>query len=143
MMAILFYTTSISASITIGEIMQCLSEHKAKEITVTYDDEALPVGLCFSLVANGEKVFFQLPCRWEGVLTSLQNDPKVPKKLRTKEQAMRTCWRILLSWVKCQMALVEPGMATSTEVFFQYALTKGGETLFEKISGTDRNLLLT
>ena len=141
-MAILFYTTTIDSSKTIGEIMQCLAENKAKEITVNYDEEGLPIGLCFSLLTNETKVFFQLPCRWEGVLKSLQNDPKVATKLRTKEQAMRTCWRILLSWVKCQMALVEPKMATPVEVFFQYALTKGGGTLFEKIS-SDRTLLLT
>lgn len=142
-MAILFYTTGIDVSKTIGDIMQCLAEHKAKEITVNYDEGGLPVGLCFSLVANGNKVFFQLPCRWESVLNALKNDKKVPAKQRTKEQAMRTCWRILLSWVKCQMALVEPGMASSAEVFFQYALTTDGNTIFEKISGSDRNLLLT
>lgn len=142
-MAILFYTTTVSPAKTIGEIMETLSSAGAKEITVQYDDSNLPVALCFSLSSKGQKVFFALPCRWEGVFKCLENDAKVQRSMRTKEQALRTSWRILKAWVDAQMALIEAELATTTEVFFQYALTKEGTTIFQKLTtGNGQSFLM-
>ncbi len=139
-MPILNYTTKINPSKTVGEISECLSLHGARRIAVDYED-GLPVSLAFCITLNSQDVFFQLPCRWRGVLNVLQSDKKVARALCTKEQALRVSWRILKDWVEAQMAAVEAEIASVSEVFLPYALTANGQTVFEKISDNPQLLL--
>ncbi len=57
-------------------------------------------------------------------------DKKVPKPLKTKEQAARVAWRIIKDWVEAQIAIIDAGMATVTQVFLPYAQTPEG-TVYE------------
>lgn len=132
-MPILNYTTKINPSKTVGEISECLSLHGARRIAVDYE-EGLPIALAFCITVSNKDIFFQLPCRWKGVLNVMQNDKKIPRGLCNKEQALRVSWRILKDWVEAQMAAVEAEIASVTEVFLPYALTDGGKTIYEKIS---------
>lgn len=142
-MAILNYTTKVSAIKTIGEIMECLAAHQARKISTDYDSEGNPIGLSFMVELDQFPVYFQLPCNWEGVLESLKKAPKVPRSQETKEQALRVSWRILKDWVEAQMAIVEARLATTAQVFLPYAVTKSGQTVFEKIASGDRQFLLS
>jgi hypothetical protein len=139
-MPILNYTTKISHSKTVGEISECLSAHGARRIAVDYED-GLPMALAFCIELNAQDVFFQLPCRWKGVLSVMERDKKVPRNLCNKDQALRVSWRILKDWVEAQMAAVEAEIASIPEVFLPYALTANGQTVFEKISSNPKLLL--
>lgn len=140
-MPILNYTTKINAIKTISEIQQVLVRHGAKKIITDYDNDGLPIGVTFYIELQGQTIFFALPANWEGVLTALKKDKKVSKLLHTKEHALRVSWRIVKDWVEAQMAIVEAQMASVTEVFLPYAITKEGTTLYNYISNNGAMLL--
>lgn len=130
-MPILNYTTSINAIKTIGEITQDLVERGANKIVVDYED-SLPVSLTFQLLHKDRPLLFNLPANIKGVNECLIRQG-VPKKYQSKEQAVRTAWRIIKVWIEAQMAIIDAEIVTPAQVFLPYAITKNGKTLYEEI----------
>lgn len=132
------YTTQIDAYKTISEISQTLAKAGAKKIIVDNDDNALPVSITFCLDFNGRLLAFNLPCRFENIHKILSANKKIPSKYKTKEQALRTGWRVIKVWIDAQLSIVESEIVTTAEVFMPYAITKTGKTLYEDMrSGGD------
>lgn len=140
-MAILNYTTQIDSEKTIMEIQKCLVSHGAIKIVCDYEG-VIPVDLTFCLPLNGKLVAFSLPANYEGVFQVINNNSRIPKKLRTKEQALRVSWRILKDWVEAQMALIDAQLADIAEVFLPYSIIKGGSTLYRELKNGNLPLLL-
>lgn len=140
-MAISKYTTSIDAGKTVGEIQQFLSAHGAKKIVMDYDEDNLPSGITFMALVNGSPMYFALPSKYQGVLKAMEKDPKVPRKLCTKEQALKVSWRIIKDWIVAQMSIIESELASMPEVFLPYAVTKDGDTFFNKLEKTNFKLI--
>lgn len=141
-MAILNYTTKISASKTIGEIQEILVEHGASSIACEYDTiTKRPTSVKFGLLINNSKVLFELPANYEGVLKAMKNDPTVKSSFCNIDQAVKVAWRILKDWIEAQCAIIEAGLAEMPEVFLPYAVTKHGSTLYKEIKA-NTNLLL-
>lgn len=139
-MAILNYTTSIDCEKSILEIQKCLVKHGANK-TVTDYSNSLPCAVTFCLHINGKIAAFSL-ANYNGVLSAMKKDRKVPRHRCTDEQALRVSWRIVKDWVYAQMAIVEAELAEMAEVFLPYAITKNGTTLYKEIqAGTDLLLL--
>lgn len=141
-MAILNYTTKIDPTKTIGEISACLVSHGARKIVTDYDESGLAIGVTFWIEPGDRPVYFALPCNWQGVLNALEKDSKVPRALKTKEQALRVSWRIVKDWVEAQMAIVEAQLATITEVFLPYAVTADGSTVYQRLSAGENTIKL-
>jgi len=133
-MAILNYTTKISADKTIGEIQKILVSHGATKIVSDYQG-TIPVAVTFALPVNGNLVAFSLPANYAGVLKAMKNDKSVTRSQCTDEQALRVSWRIIKDWVEAQMAIVEAQLADIAEVFLPYAITKNGTTVYNEIKG--------
>ena len=131
-MAILNYTTTIKPNKSILEISESLSKRGANKIIVDYKD-GLPIGLTFQIIHKGQPIFFSLPSNIEGVYECLKRQ-NVPNKFRTMEQATRTSWRIIKSWIDAQMAIIDAELVTPAQVFLPYAITKSGKTIYEDIS---------
>ncbi len=130
-MAILNYTTKISAEKTASEIQQKLSKANAQAVMCEYDNGIL-TRLSFRIETPHGLIAFQLPANIEGVYAALQRDKNCPRSNKTREQAARTAWRIIKDWVEAQLAIIEAGMATLTQVFLPYAQTSDGKTVYEK-----------
>lgn len=142
-MAILNYTTKISASKTIGELQEILVEHGADKIVCDYDKERRPSAVTFGLPMNGNMVYFQLPANYQGVLKAMTKDKSIKSTYCNLDQAVRTAWRIIKDWVEAQCAIIEAGLAEMSEIFLPYAITKSGSTLYTEIKNSKSNLLLT
>ena len=141
-MALLNYTTKIDPDKTAAEISRCLTQYGAQAIMTEYDPTTSYIqALSFKITVDGQSMAFRLPCDWKPVFDILQNDQKVPRANSTKEQAVRTAWRIVKDWVEAQMALVETRMVTTQQVFLPYALMRDGRTLAEKMSAEPGFLL--
>lgn len=133
-MPLLNYTTKIDADKTAQEIAKILSLHGAKAVLTEYDEkEGTVTAISFKIRLNDQDIGFRLPSDWRPVLQIIENDPKIRRSDKTKEQAVRTAWRIVKDWVEAQMALVETQMVTTQQVFLPYAVMKDGHTLYEKI----------
>jgi hypothetical protein len=55
------------------------------------------------------------------------------RKLRSREQARRVAWRITLSWLEAQLALIQAGLATLDQVFLPFCQDPAGVTLYERM----------
>jgi hypothetical protein len=141
-MPILNYTTKIDYHKTIAEIIKLLSSKWASKIIIDNTDN-LPTGITFQYEVQSNKfIAFSLPCNFTGVLKAMQSNKKVPASLCNEEQALRVGWRILKDWIHAQIAIVDAELASMSEVFLPYAVTRSGKTLFNQMSSEDYKALL-
>jgi len=140
-MPILNYTTSIATEKTAAEIQKKLARAKAQAVLCEYDDDAVMCAMSFRINTPHGLVFFRLPANTQGVFKALRQDSKVPKRLKTKEQAAKVAWRVLKDWVEAQLAIVEADMADLTEVFLPYAQGQDGRTLYQSIEQSGFKML--
>jgi hypothetical protein len=129
-MAILNYTTTIAAEKTAAEIQQKLAKARAQAVLCEYDDTGVMCAMSFRVVTKHGMVSFRMPANTAGVLRALQKDARVPKRLKTKQQAANVAWRVLKDWIEAQLAIVEAEMADLAEVFLPYAQGQNGQTLY-------------
>lgn len=139
-MAILNYTTKISAARTIGEIQEILVTHGATKIVCDYES-GIPTSVTFAIALKDELIFFSLPAKYMGVLKAMKRDRAVKAALCTEEQAIKVAWRIIKDWIQAQCAIIEAGMAEMAEVFLPYAITKGGDTVYQQFQSNTQSLL--
>lgn len=142
-MPILNYTTSVAAEKTTTEIQQILAKAKAKAIVTEYDDEGVLSSMSFQVIFNDMPMHFRLPARIDKIFIILQNDPNVPRKLKTRAQASRVTWRIIKDWIQSQMALIEAEQAELAEVFLPYAEMSPGVTVYQRLEQNGFQELLT
>jgi hypothetical protein len=136
---LLNYTTKIEAEQTIGEIQRMLSGHGVTAMMTEYDGRNVSA-VSFKMVIDGKPMGFKMPCNWRAV-KQIFKDELGNTKLNTDEQAIRTAWRIIHTWVKAQIALVEVNMVTIPQVFLPYAIMKNGQTLAEHVTSNPGFLL--
>ncbi len=140
-MSILNYSTKISAEQTIGEIQQMLSKHGVTAMLTEYDGPHVSA-VSFRMMIKGQQMSFKMPCNWRAVFEILMADKQVRSKGCANEpQAIRVAWRIIHTWVKGQIALVEVNMVTIPQIFLPYAIMRDGQTLAEHIE-SDPGFLL-
>lgn len=136
-MAILNYTTSISTEKTAAEIQKKLAMAGAQAVLSEYDADGIMCAMSFRI----QNVFFRLPININGVFTAMKNNRKIPRKLKSYEQASRVAWRIVKDWIEAQVAIIEAGQAELTQVFLPYAQNQAGQTLYETIKSNGFKLL--
>ena len=134
------------------EIEKMLVKSGAKKIVKDYDEDGNPVGLSFHLLHKGAPIFYALPTKYMGVWQALKNSTAEMRKkniragkikqYQTKEHAILVSWRILKDWVEAQMAFVEAEMSEVQEVFFPYAVSSDGTTIYQFLMGENKHLLL-
>ena len=136
-MPILNYTTKIDSEKTFVEIQKILARIGARKILADYTSGVLE-SISFMLEHRAIPVYFKLPARIPAIERILIDDPNVPRKLKTAEQASRVAWRICKDWIEAQVALVEAEQADVVEVFLPYAQHPDtGETVYERLERTD------
>lgn len=136
-MTILNYTTQITTEKTAGEIQSCLVKGGVRGVMTQFNDEGVMTGITFQIETSRGPLYFNLPANIDKMYIILQRDNKVPRKLKSKEQAARVAWRIIKDWIKAQLALVETDMVELAEVFLPYMQTSTGETLYKQLSGNN------
>lgn len=137
-MPILNYTTKIDVDKTTSEIAKMLSLAGAIAILTEYDREDNYIkSISFTLPVGDNVLQIKLPCDWKPMLEILEKDRKVPRNLKTREQAVRVSWRIVKNWVEAQLAIIETKMVKTEEVFLPYIVGSDGRTLYERIASNN------
>lgn len=136
-MAILNYTTQISADKTAAEISKLLALAGAEAVMTEYS----PAGpyierIAFRIKTQHGVVNFLLPTNTEKVFQVLTADRKVPTKFKNREQAARVGLRIVKDWLEAQLAIIRTEMVTVAQAFLPYAQTTTGETLYDALQST-------
>jgi hypothetical protein len=102
-------------------------------LSYPYDDQGHVIALSCKVSVGQQDLAFRLTSDWRPVLTLLEHDRKVPRHLRTQEQAIRVSWRIIKDGVEAQMAIVDTKMVQLEQVFLPYAIMPDGRTLYERV----------
>ena len=140
-MTIFMETTRINPERTVNEIQDVLRKHGANAILLEYEGCQVSA-VAFKVSVDGNEMPFRLPCRWHEMETVLRGSGKRPRYDDTFETwARRVAWRQILRWVEAQFALVETGMVKIQEVFLPYVQTPTGQTLYEKLEGSEFKML--
>ena len=136
------FTTKIEADKTAGEIANMLRKAGAMAVLTEYDENREYVSsLSFTMMVGEQKIAFRLPCDWKPVLDILENDRKVPRRLCERDQAVRVAWRIVMSWIEAQLAIIETKMVKTESIFLPFAIMKNGKTLAETVQSNPSFLL--
>jgi hypothetical protein len=145
---VLCYTTSINVSKTVGEIQGMLADAGAIKVLVEYaaSPPRMPAALSFQIETKYGILSFRLPSRHEGIFNKLRTASRIPKRLKTEEQASRVAWRVVKRWLEVQLTFIEAEVADMEEVFFPYLQNpKDGQTFYsaikEKKSVFHKNLI--
>lgn len=120
-MALLNYTTQISAEKTAAEIAVILARVGATQVLTDYHN-GKAIGLSFAVPFEGQVLNYRLPVDPIPVYDTFMRQ-RIAPKYRTKDQAERTAWRIVKSWIEAQLAIVETRMVSLPEVMLPYMLT--------------------
>ena len=132
-MAILNYTTQIKAGKTVSEIQEKLVKAKAQAVMTEYNDDGIPEAISFRIMSKHGLLSFRMNVNFNGVYQAISKNPKVPKRLKTREQAARVAWRIQKDWIEVQLARIEAELAEIEEVFLPYMQNESGETLYKTL----------
>ena len=130
--SILAYTTKVAVDKTVDEISRLLAAAKASAILSEFND-GVPVAISFRIKTEFGLLTFRLPANVEGVLSVLQRSRAIEPRYRTREQAGRVAWRIVLHWLEAQLAIVQAGVVKLEQVFLPYAQDTSGVTVYERL----------
>jgi len=131
-MAILNYSTKISAEKTASEIQAILGRFGAQAVMMEFS-EGVVSAISFRLELNATLLSFRLPINSDGVQNVLKRNKDARSCFKTKEQSVRVAWRIIKVWVDAQLALVEASQAELAEVFLPYLQDATGTTIYSKL----------
>ena len=136
-----YIDTTVSVERTLAEIEELLRIHNASHVLKEYD-----AGRIKAVGFKHGGVPFQLPAKvdalYQVIATAKKSGPRSPYRYYAPPkdveaawyaQAERCAWRNVMAWVKAQLALVEIGMVTITEVFLPYMLVGSQETLYNRM----------
>lgn len=130
-MALLNYTTKVSASRTASEVQDLLAAAGARSVMLTYGDSGVATGLQFTIMTPAGVRPFSLPVNAEKVKKVLSN-PRLRSEARSPGQHERVAWRILKDWVEAQLAIVETEMVSLDQIMLPFmAIDNAGNTVYE------------
>ncbi len=140
-MPILNYTTRVPAKVTAQQLQAILAEKGATEVQTMYEANR-PTGIRFSIETKNGMLRFALPVDVDRTYQVLTNQGVLVKDAaRRREQAERTSWRIVRTWVMAQLAIIETEMVQLDQVFLPYMLA-GDQTLYEYLDDGGMQKLL-
>ncbi|MBV8278500.1 MAG: hypothetical protein JO170_25025 [Verrucomicrobia bacterium] len=129
--SVLCYTTTISVEKTVAEISALLAVAKTTAILSEFTG-GICTAISFRINTEFGLLTFRLPANIDAVYVILQRSRLIPPRLRTKEQAARVAWRIILHWLDAQLAMIQSGLVLTEQVFLPYCQDSTGTTLFER-----------
>lgn len=129
--SIKFYTTTVPVSKTVNEVTALLVRRGAQRITSEYDSDGNPTALLFIMDTDFGPREYSVPVRSDGVLRIVEKDTSIPKNQRTRQKAERIAWRLILSWLDTQFALIDAEMTSVAEVMLPYMVSNEGSTMYE------------
>lgn len=135
-------TTEISASKTCAEIEDALVRAGARGISKDFGASGEIVALTFSIPTEVGVLAFSLPVRTgavEKILLERRSSRQTVKSSRIAEsirhRAERIAWRHVLRWVEAQVAMIETGQSSASEIFLPFAIVgPGGRRVYDVLA---------
>ncbi len=144
MQPLLKYTTEVPASKTVGEIMAVLSEHRATATMQEYEEKTGRVSaVSFRIKTPFGLMTYRLPANVAKVHAVLCRQRLQPR-FQTIEHAERVAWRIVLDWLRAQLAMIQADQVSFDQVMLPFVQGQDGRTLYDTLAaGKFHGLALT
>jgi hypothetical protein len=126
------YTTTVTVDKTVAELSKLLAAAKATAILSEFND-GLAIAISFQIKTEFGPLTFRLPANFDGVYAVLQRSRTIGPKFKSRNQAARVAWRIILHWLDAQLAMIQAGVATAEQIFLPYAQDSAGVTVYERL----------
>lgn len=126
------YTSETPASTSMGKIEKCLVSAGATDISKKYSD-GICTSITFRMMVNLRPLLFQLPAKVEACYNVFWKEVKRPRpdtKVKIRQQAERTAWKIVCDWVEVQLSMIMLEQADALEVFLPYAYDPASDQTF-------------
>lgn len=123
----------------ISDTQEALMKAGASGIQLEFGDGRV-IGLSFSIKLQDNQITFRLPVKWQNFQQVLRKERN--PKANNDDYAYKVAWACTKDWIEAQMAFIESENVTLAQIFLPYAVTKEGNTLFEKIASDSDMLLL-
>ena len=134
---IAFATTPVSPEKTAMEIEDILREGGASKVAKVFDQGRVK-SVYFQMDTKEGSLPFRLPIVVDPVYQILLDSRKKfvdqDARGRLHQQAERTAWRIVHWWVKAQVAFIQAGQVTVTQVFLPYMLVGEDVTVYDRLA---------
>lgn len=138
-MAILNYSTKISADRTAGEVQAMLGKAGAATVATTYERGEVS-GVSFVLDTVHGRRGYVLPVQADAVRRVLVREEDAGRLGRERRgtftspaHARRVAWRIAKDWLEAQLALVDAELASLDQVMLPYMLLGDGRTVYDAL----------
>ncbi len=145
-----FDKTQVATEKTCGEMEEMLRKAGVSQVGKAYSEQRI-VALHFQMDTPTGKLPFKMPVNVDAVYNLMWNKRQgnsrtygytQADKQRVYDQAERTAWRIIHTWLKGQLALIKTEMVTVTEVFLPYMLVSENETFYQRLQAGDFKALM-
>lgn len=130
------YTTTVEATKTATECMSLLARHRARQVSIDYDDDGQPAGLSFTMTTSWGPRQFAMPVNVAGTQKRLRiecdkgSSPVGPRHT-TGEHARRVAWRVMKDWLDAQLAIIDAGLAELAEIMLPWMRVDPGRTMWQ------------
>lgn len=130
------YTTTIGAEKTAVECIGLLRGHKARQVSIDYDEDGQPTGLSFTMTTVLGPRQFAMPVNVAGTQRMLRAEcgkPSSPVQARhaSAEHARRVAWRVTRDWLDAQLAIIEAGLAELAEIMLPWMRVDPQHTMWQ------------
>lgn len=146
MAGLLNYTTTINANRTIAEMQAMLVRAGATSVTLHYGPDQRPSGIEFVVGTKYGPQMFRLGVDVRAVqmlLAKQRTRGSLADRMQfVREQAERTGWRVVRSWLEAQLAMVEIGLASLDQVMLPYMLMAPEKTVYDAYQDNQSTLQL-
>lgn len=128
-----FYTTTVDAARSAGEIGEMVRKYGATLFQIEYDGAGEPSAIAFTV--HVEEIGADVPVKLRAQTDALAGRLRAGKYRydadARRAQAHRVAWRQLRALVEMQLELVANGVVAFEEVFFHGILAEGGKRLVD------------
>ncbi len=140
------YTSQVPVDRTISLIERELAKFGATNILKNYEaGEVTSISFTIFDPLSSKLILIKLPVKIKAVEDVLF---KKYKRIRnssikkTRDQARRTAWRLVLDWVQVQLSMMEMNQAEMTQIFLPY-IWDGQKTFYEALKENNFKALPT
>ncbi len=130
------YTSQVPADRTISLIERELAKVGATNILKNYEvGEVTSISFTIFDPLSSKLILIKLPVKIKAVEDVLFKKYKRIRKSsikKTRDQARRTAWRLMLDWVQVQLSMMEMNQVEMTQIFLPY-IWDGQKTFYEAL----------
>ena len=122
------YTSGMPINRIFNGIQKMLVSHGANQISFSYSDNGLAIGIMFVVKTTKGMLPIKLPVKIEKIRAVFEKDGV---RIKDDMQPYRTGWKNIHDWIKAQMAMLDTEMVKMEEIFLPYMTNNQGSTYFE------------